>query len=216
MRVFAYCAESMAESVDKASGVVPLTCPPMKLEYFDARWLAGADGGHPYDLLYFKLHGLPGKPYWYGDNWVTALSAAQLQGIDLGGAVVFVANCHLVADGDLSQDELSSKSGLATPMLSALLDAGASAVIGGPGVNYARSKSVDGADLLGQAFRRGLAMGLSTATAFSLAMFRLRAKVRKDATIRDTLEFRIFTRDDAEMQRRGAEAEETERRRDGG
>ena len=81
----------------------------MIAEDFDPLWLTG------HRFLYFKLHGLHNEPYWYGDNWVTALTAKQILSINLESTVVFVANCYLV-----------DKKGQ-SPMLDALLAAGAQA-----------------------------------------------------------------------------------------
>jgi len=169
MDTFAYCAASFERSVRRAAGTQPLTCPPASMETFDAGELAGRD------FIYFKLHGLPGEPYWYGDDWQTALCREQLQVADLSGAVVFVANCNLPQ----------------SPMLTALLDAGPVAVIGGPGQNYARSRRVDGADLLGLYVRRVLSFGFGARDALAVAMLRLKLK-RRDKATRDTLAFRIY------------------------
>ena len=132
MDVFAYCAWSMRESVRQAAGVAPMTCPPVSALEFEPGWLRG------HDFVYFKLHGLRGQPFWYGDEYQTAVTASQLRSADLAGAVVFVANCHLEGSA----------------MLAALLEAGAKAVIGGPGANYALKYGVNGADLLGLWLRR--------------------------------------------------------------
>lgn len=172
MRVFAYCAASFEKSVRRAAGVPPLLSPPCGLTAFNPHVLEG------YDLLYFKLHGLPGQPYWYGDHWLTALSADQVSQADLSGAVVFVANCYLPE----------------SPLLQALLDAGAKAVVGGPGQNYGRPHSVDGADLLGLYFRYCLQLKLPTKVALTFAKHRLRLK-RKDKSTKDTLAFQLWTKE---------------------
>lgn len=169
MRVFAFCAASFVNSVRRAAGVEPLTCPPTTLETFDVGTLAERD------LIYFKLHGLPGEPYWYGDGWVTALSAEQIQRADLSGAVVFVANCFLPE----------------SPMLEALLSAGASVVIGGPGENYAAPDAVQGADLLGLTVRRCLQVGLNPKTALVIARRLLRWH-KQDMATRDALAFQLY------------------------
>lgn len=179
MKTFALCCKSFRRSVWRAAGVVPLTSPPVTMGTFRARKLEG------YDFLYFKLHGLPGQPYWYGDRFLcTVLSAEQLRQADLSGAVVFVANCHLYSfeGGEYVQG----------PMLRALLDAGARAVVGGPGTNYAARVRVFGADLLGMVFRLALGTGrVKPAEALSVAKARLR-QCRQDKVMRDTLEFEVF------------------------
>jgi hypothetical protein len=168
MRVLAYCCASYRLSVRRAAGVEPLLCPPAGADTFDPAWLSGQD------LIYVKLHGMPGQGFWYGDDWVTALSAAQVRGADLGGAVVFVTNCYLPE----------------SPMLDALRVAGARAIVGGSGQNYAGKTRVFGADLLGLIFRQLLAVGLGPESALRMAKARLR--LGRDRVSRDTLEFGIY------------------------
>jgi len=86
MDVFAYCCASFEKSVTKAAGVKPVLSPPVNMTIFNTDVLMGRD------FLYFKLHGLPHQPFWYGDGWTTALASSQLRGIKLKGTVVFVAN----------------------------------------------------------------------------------------------------------------------------
>jgi len=169
MRSFAYCAASYERSVRRAAGVEPLLSPPASLETLDVSLFHGRE------FLYFKLHGLPGQPFWYGDDWLTAVSAKQVRAMDLGGAVVFVANCHLPE----------------SPMLEALLDGGARAVIGGAGENYARAGRVDGADLLGLYVRWMLGLGMELQRAFWVAKMRLKLR-RPDRVTEDTLAFRVY------------------------
>jgi len=178
MRVVAYCAASFRESVTRAAGVEPLLSPPWTLASLVPGRLARAD------LLYIKLHGLPGQPFWYGDEWVTALSAEMVREIDLTECTVFVANCHLFeqrADGIQP-----------SPMLEALRDAGARAVVGGPGENYAKSRKVHGADLLGCYFRRAMVLGFVPGFAFRVARGALALSRYQDLATADTLAFRCF------------------------
>ena len=170
MKVFALCCASFIHSVRRASGVEPLLSPPVSRATFTPELLQG------YDFLYFKLHGLPDQPYWYGDRWLTALSADQVRQANLQGAVVFVTNCFLTD----------------SPMLKALFDAGASAVIGGAGENYAAKRRVYGADLLGMTFRQLLQARMPPALAFEAAKFRLSIPNRRDRITRDTLDFHLF------------------------
>lgn len=131
--VFAYCAAEFEESTRKASGVAPLTCPPVACDTFnpallERRW-----------LLYFDLHGLPERSVWYGDDGLPALTAEMIRMTDLRGTVIFAVNCYLADEG--------------SPMLDALLDAGALYVIGGAGPNYGGATSAIGASYLGKRFR---------------------------------------------------------------
>jgi hypothetical protein len=182
MRVVAYCAASFRESVTRAAGVDPLLSPPWVASALDVARLAGAD------LLYFKLHGLPGQPFWYGDGLVTALSAELVGGLDLSGSVVFVANCHLWQQ---REDGIQS-----SPMLDALLSAGARAVVGGPGENYAKSREVHGADLLGLHFRQAIQLHLRPEFAFRVARAVVGLSKFQDLATADTLAFRCLGKED--------------------
>ncbi|MFH1485969.1 MAG: hypothetical protein ABIH46_07860 [Chloroflexota bacterium] len=169
--VFAYCAASFEWTVKRASGVAPKMSPPLTMDSFTPSLMEG------YEFLYFKLHGMPGQPFWYGDDGVTAISAHQIAEANLVGAVVFVANCHLPE----------------SPMLKALLGAGASAVIGGPGENYAGVQTIMGADLLGMYVRYLWQLGADAQRALRWAKLRLRLKWPSKAT-KDTLSFQLYTK----------------------
>ena len=179
MKVFAYCAASFEQSVTKAAGVAPFLSPPLTADRFHPPWLEG------YDFIYLKLHGLPDEVYWYGDKWITALRATQIAATNLTSTVVFVANCHLYQTSNNGNHPRS-------PMLSALLTAGACAVVGGAGENYAKHHTVHGADRLGRAFRYLLQFGFSPYTAFRLARLALTLKPHKDLADLDALKFRYF------------------------
>lgn len=185
MQVFAYCAEQFEKSTSKAAGVKPITCPPVNATSFQPAWLEGKR------LLYFDLHtGRPGADYWLGDFGVIALTAQQVREADLGDAVVFALNCYL-ADSD-------------SPMLDALLDAGASLVIGGDGQNWAGARrNLYGAALLGLWFRRLFLAGMNPLKALAWAKKRLGLSLAKDKAIgkgkrvmaaRDTMGFRAYYR----------------------
>ena len=174
--VLAYCVGSQSEVVRKAAGVIPLCCPPVNIETFDKRWLYRPY--KPFVLLYFSLHGVPDQPYWYGDNWETALGADAFEGLDLSSTVVFVANCYLEG----------------SPMEKALLDCNPKALIGGAGQNWTRNKRPVGANLLGWYVRRLVCGGLEPGQALHLAKLGLRGKnsqlkrkVRKAKTDQDDI-----------------------------
>jgi len=171
MQTFAYCCAAFKASVRLAAGVEPATCPPIFLESFDPRWLE-------VDFVYLKLHGLPDQPYWYGDDWITAINADQLASADLSRTTVFVANCYLPE----------------SPMLAALRAARARYILGGEGPNYASPNSLTGADLLGCYFHRNVQRRLPPALALFLArrLLRRRANLR-DYTVLDALQFRNYT-----------------------
>lgn len=168
MRVLAYCGASFEEATRRAAGVKPLTCPPLTAARFDPRQLNG------YDFLYFDLHGDPGGEEWYEikesdgplalltPERVPALTAAQIRQARLDGAVVFATCCYL-ADED-------------SPMLDALLEAGAAYVIGGDGKNWAAAKRPSGASYLGEQFRHWLERGYDPLKALTYAKRLLRLK----------------------------------------
>lgn len=189
MRVWAYCCQSFEKTTRRAAGVKPLTCPPVCAGEFEPQWLAGGENGEPWELIYLDLHGKPGDRAWYGDDWAIALTERQVCSVDLGGAVVFAVNCYL-ADDD-------------SPMMDALLDAGARYVIGGAGLNYGGVHTQIGASRLGQRFRQFWEMGADPLRALYLAKLAVRAqgklgnaigRTRIEEADADTLKFRAFYR----------------------
>ncbi len=179
MRVFAYCAKSFEDATRKAAGVEPFACPPLdsgSVPFFEME---------KSDLIYFDLHGAPAETVWFGDYGIVAITASQIRELKLAGAVVFALNCFL---GDQN-----------SPMLDALLDAGAAYVIGGDGENYSGTSSPSyGAGLLGLWFRRIFAMGIDPLKALQLAKQRLKFDYPQNMEIyqanRDALQFRAFVR----------------------
>jgi len=178
MRTLALCAASFQKSVKQAAGVEPLLSPPVNIKTFDPHSLEG------YDFIYFKLHGLPNQPFWYGDNWLTTLSANQLSQADLSETTIFVANCHLYTI-------LNAKL-VPSTMLLALLHSNAAAVVGGPDINFARSSTVRGADKLGQYFRYACQLGAKPKTAFKVAKKRIELARKRTFATEDTLDFCFF------------------------
>lgn len=159
------------------AGVPPLTCPPTSSATFEADWLTG------YDLLLFDLHGEPADDTWYGDAHYPALTAATVRQANLGGAVVVGLNCHL-ADST-------------SPMLDALLSAGASYVVAGDGVNYAGTTKVMGAGTLAMWVRRFLARNIPLPRALWLAKVALKTEMAMGHNIEaaaDALKFKAFVR----------------------
>lgn len=172
--VFAYCCRSFAVAARSAAGVDPVTCPPASA----ATFVPSALEGH--DLIYFDLHGHPGDPAWYGDDKIIALQAEQLAGVDLGRAVVFAVNCFLA-------DENS-------PLMDALLSAGARYVIGGDGPNWGPDRGpLYGAPLLGKWIRRCMGLGMDPLRGLKLGKMAVRLRRRASA---DTLAFRAYCRKD--------------------
>jgi len=181
MRVFAYCDRSFAQGMRRVAGVKPVTCPPMTAETFEPHWLEDRE------LILIDLHGEPGEAAWYAiddagsvPRCIDALRAEQIRQADLGNAIVFAASCYL-ADED-------------SPMLDALLDAGARYVIAAPGENYAGRRRLMGASLLGYIFRLALERGRHPLKALAVAKRWLRWWPGRDAVEADTLEFRAYYR----------------------
>ena len=161
----------------------PLTCPPVSAADFDPAWLAG------HDFLYFDLHGAAGEPFWYGNGEIIALTAGQIQKVPLNGAVVFAVSCWL-ADED-------------SPMMEALLEAGARYVIGGDGRNWGGQRRLYGASLLGMWMRSLMAIGVHPLGALAGAKRRLELQLAAEKMLRrrelaeaarDTLQFRAYYR----------------------
>lgn len=148
MTTFAFCAASLVQSAAVVAGVQPLTSPPTFLSVFDPRQMEG------HALLFFKLHGAPGASFWYGDGGQVACSADQIRSAHLNGALVFAANCW---------------GGKDSPMVQALLAAGAAAVVTGEGLNYAGVTQIDGADIIGIVWRAFLELGADAGWALTLA-----------------------------------------------
>lgn len=176
MDVLAYCAASFEQQTRRAAGVNPITCPPVTAETFSVSSLENRD------FIYFDLHGFPGASFWMGDGNIVALEAYQLAGANLGGAVVFATNCYLGDDN--------------SPMLDALLQAGAGVVIAGAGRNWSPATGLSyGAGLLGFWIRKLMSLGMRVDRAFDIAKKRVGLSVilNRDAT-KDTLAFKMFKR----------------------
>lgn len=172
MNITAICCKSFLIPVRKATGVTPLLCPPITLSTFKPASLEGAD------LLYVKLHGLPKQPYLYGDRYLTAISTDQIRDADLSDTLVFAPVCHLPS----------------SPLLSAFLEAGASGVIAGHGINYGTTRRLRATDLLGAVLIEWLRRGLSPDRALRMAKLRLMLG-RQDRPTQDTLKFQLFTKE---------------------
>jgi hypothetical protein len=135
-------------------------------------WIQGVE------LLWLDLHGGPGWEYWCGDDYEVALRAGNVRRLDLVGTTVFAVNCYLADEG--------------SPMLDALLTAGARYVIGGEGKNWGPARGpLFGAPLLGQWLRRWMAVGFSPLRALAMAKVAL---YFGRVEVEDTLGFRAYVR----------------------
>lgn len=158
-----------------ATGGMVFTCPPFTADGFEPKWLEG------YDVLYFRLHGLPGGGTWFGTDGTPALRVGQVEAANLRGAGVVVANCYGTTD----------------PLAASLYRAGAEWVVGGAGMNVAAGNRVVGTDLLMQWLLRGLYAGLDISDALRLAQIRLAFTAWRHAD-RDAMQFYILPRGEKE------------------
>jgi hypothetical protein len=176
MRIWAYCTAPAARSVAEATGVTPVTSPPATASNITSAALEG------HDLLYFRLHGMNADvAAWFGESEtgsiVPALEPCHVRGADLGGAAVVVANCF----------------GFETLHRWPFYQSGASAVIAGPGPNYAARNRVVGADKLVRGLIAGLREGQTVERALAIARRALLFTCWR-ATDRDARQFEILTR----------------------
>ena len=170
MRVLAYCDARYEGATRQAAGGSArlVVAPPARV----ADWLMLRP--ETFGLLYFNFHAVPGMAAWLTTTGDTALTAADLAGLDLSRAVVYMVNCY--AGGG---------------MLDALRACKPRAIIGGEGENLGALRGLAGADLLGQWVRRALAVGLSPRAALGVAKLRLQAGA-KTASAKDALDFRVL------------------------
>ena len=145
--VKAFCAQEFEQSVRRAAGVQPSLSPPIDVRTFQPAALSKSK------LLYIKLHGLAHEGAWYGSGWTTACTKYQLARCYLEKTVVFAACCFLPE----------------SPMLDALFQAGARAVVAGHGENYGGKALLLSSDVLGLYFRRAITAGLSPRPALGFA-----------------------------------------------
>jgi len=176
MRVIALSCPEFAKAAGKAAGVPPLLPPlPLRLP--------------PCDFLYVDMHGVHNHALWYCERG-PVISALQVADWDLAGTVVFAANCYLADVG--------------SPMLDALLKAGARYVIAGEGKNYGGRKQLVGSALLGKYVRKLMSLGVDPLDALAIAktrlairplFWRLFGRTKAEKAARDTLKFKAFYRE---------------------
>ncbi len=184
MRTLAYCAQSLLGSTMRVMGWKEWevnSCPPYSRKILPyGLTLRPSSIIGPLGFLYLALHGRPGDAALYGDNRISALTVDQVRGLDLSGCIVFAISCYLPE----------------TPFLQAFFDAGASAIIAGPGENQTGPSVLEGAALLGAWVRRGLGWGLPARRALVLAKLRMRMETGKHRDLMaDALGFELYERE---------------------
>ncbi len=183
MRVAACCCAEFVDSARQASGVEPLTWPPLTNATFDPHVLRGQD------LLYFDLHGAKAQPVWLDDHGQVAITADQIRSVNLDGATVVALNCFLADQNSPMMDALLTSAGL---------------VIGGDGENFSPpSGRLYGAGLLAEWIRRLMGLGLSPLKALQWAKVRVRLALAQAQLLNqhqvtqanwDTLNFRAYVK----------------------
>jgi hypothetical protein len=177
VKVVSYCTLSAAKAVQKATGVRPLTSPPLVAADVPPDALTA-------DVLYFRLHGTESNTdVWFGDDGKghkpIALRLETVERLKIDNAVVIIANCY----------------GSDSPFVQAFYDAGARAVIAAPGENYAAGRMVMGGDAIAKWMIFWLRRGKSVAGALRRAKLFVRFAPRVPRKVRaDTLEFEIVGR----------------------
>lgn len=153
----AVAARRWAVSTGLAARSVPVLAPPLRAAGFLPPLFEGRK------LIYICLHGLPEQPYWYGSDWSTAISAPQIQSCNLGGAIVYLAGCY--GQG---------------PMTNALLEAGASAVVGSGDSVWGGYYLPSGTNGMGMRVVRALEQGMNVSEALASAKERARQMGPRD------------------------------------
>lgn len=174
MNVIAYCDEQFERATREAVGkdALVLVSPPLRDDNIRAlsKQFACAD------VIWFDFHmPSPGMQFWVNSEGHLALSPETLRAFNLSRAVVFVVNCY--HGGDV--------------MLNALRAAQPRAIIGGEDENFAGTKRMAGADILGREFLRALNFVMTPTTALRWAKLRLRT-MAQTPSIRDALRFKIL------------------------
>jgi hypothetical protein len=135
-----------------------------------------------YDLVLIWLHPSADGRAWVDGEGREVLDVVQMRDLPLDSAVVFVGACWAVESD---------------PMIGALFEAGARAVIAGPGENYGGADGFVGADVLALTFRQALGVGVPLGAAWTLARAATRlAGLRGALGVEDALEYRIRAGED--------------------
>lgn len=146
MKTYALAARAYRVPTWLASGTWPHTGPPLTVDAFRPSDMDGAA------LVFVCCHGLPDQPFWYGDDFCTLASSAQVQLAKLHGAIAYLAGCFGLGH-----------------MSAALLDAGAACVVADRDSNWSGMVWPRGSTELGRLFVARLKRGDEAAAALDQA-----------------------------------------------
>lgn len=142
--IVALTCRSWRLSTRLATGVWPLTCPPLTAEAIQPAQLHAP-------LLYIRLHGLPDQPFLYGDGWQTALAATWVAALKLPASLVFLEGCY------------------GAQLAEAFMAGGARAVVGNNQPTFGRRLRLGPAQQIGRAWLRQLRLGWPVSLALRAA-----------------------------------------------
>jgi hypothetical protein len=161
-KIFVLTTKSWRISSFLTTGVIPVTSPPVVAGNIDLSLLEGND------ILYIRLHGIEGQPFFYGDpGFPTTLSATQVQSLDLTGTEIFLEGCY----GGLMAD--------------AFLSAGALSVVGSNKPTYGRRFRKGPSSIVGSNYLKMRKRGIKSTTALTLSLRKIPAKSRGKWSIKE-------------------------------
>jgi hypothetical protein len=153
-KLVAYCCHAWRFSCWLTTGVWPLYSPSLNWES------PGLIEKLSADIVYIRLHGLPGQPFLYGDpGWNTALGEDQVRGADAAlfkDSLVFLEGCF------------------GAGMADAFIYAGAKSVIGNTESTISRPLTVGPSSKVGQRWLSNINKGMSSEDAIRAAAERSR------------------------------------------
>jgi hypothetical protein len=133
------------------------------------------------DFIFFAYHGLPSSCSWFNAKGEIVITTREVKEWHLNNPIIFAASCYMDTSG----------------FPQAFLDAGASAVIGGYGLNDVAITGYGGAHLLGNFFLRFLKLGLNASTALKLA--KIGTLYDWSSAARDSRAFRLWGNPNAKL-----------------
>jgi len=182
VKIVAYCAQTWEIATTKTLDVVVgekklYTSPPLDYSNINMKEMEDCS------ILVFNLHGMPRNPMWFGSgpNGMTlAIRDDMFNGLDLSKAIVIAENCF-GEDPDTPEED--------SPMTTAIVKAGAKAIVGGTGLNYGGSYTSIGSDIIAKWTIWGLQKGWTVK--WSLMVAKLRMLLDLSLAARDAKRFTI-------------------------